>query len=144
MSTDMAYGDFKNLPRTKNPKYDEYHRWLDSVVYKYFDKRTSGDYVKSEIMPNQQLAEELRKPIIRKFEKRKVYSPLEVNISSVDLADMQLISKFNKRFIFLLCIIDIYSKYTWVVVLKIKRVLQLLMLSNKYEMNIIVNQIKYG
>ena len=115
MSTDMAYGDFKNLPRTKNPKYDEYHRWLDSVVYKYFDKRTSADYVKSEIMPNQQLAEKLRKPIIRKFEKRKVYSPLEVNISSVDFADMQLI-----------------------------RVLQLLMLSNKYEMNIIVNQIKYG
>ena len=58
-----------------------------------------------------QLADELHKPIIRKFGKRKVYSSFRDNIWGVDLADMQLLSKFNKGFRFLLCVIDIYSKY---------------------------------
>ena len=63
----------------------------------------------------------MRKPIIKKSEKRKVYSPFKDNILGVDLADMQLISKFNKRIRFLLCVIDIFSKYAWVVPLKDKR-----------------------
>ena len=50
-----------------------------------------------------QLADELHKPIIRKFNKRKVYSSFKDNIWGVDLADMQLLSKFNKGFRFLLC-----------------------------------------
>ena len=52
----------------------------------------------------------LHKPIIRKFEKRKVCSGFKDNIWGADLADMQLISKFNKGFRFLLCVIDIFSK----------------------------------
>ena len=67
---------------------------------------------------NEQLAEELHKPIIKKFKKRKVYSSFKDNIWVTDLADMQLISKFNKGFRFLLCVIDIFSKYTWIVPLK--------------------------
>ena len=67
---------------------------------------------------NQQLAEELHKPIIKKFKKRKVYSAFKDNIWGADLADMQLRSKFNKGFRFLLCFIDIFSKYAWVVPLK--------------------------
>ena len=51
---------------------------------------------KSKIMSNSELAEELHKPIIRKFGKRKVYSSFKENIWGADLADMQLISKFNK------------------------------------------------
>ena len=43
------------------------------MVYKCFDKKTSGGAVKREIMLNQQLAQELHKPMIRKFEKRKVH-----------------------------------------------------------------------
>ena len=43
------------------------------------------------------------------------------NTWGADLADMQLISKFNKRFRFLLCVIDIFSKYAWVVPLKDKK-----------------------
>ena len=70
---------------------------------------------------NEHLADELRKPIIRKFEKRKVYSAFKDNIWAADLADMQLISKLNKGFRFLLCVIDIYSKYAWVVPLKDKK-----------------------
>ena len=65
---------------------------------------------------NIQLADELHKPIIKKF-KKKVYSSFRGNI----LADMQLLSKFNKGFIFLLCVIDIFSKYAWVVPLKDKK-----------------------
>ena len=65
-----------------------------------------------------QWAKELHKLIIRKFKKRTVYSRFKDNIWSADLADMQLISKFNKGFRFLLCVIDIFSKYAWVVPLK--------------------------
>ena len=70
------------------------------------------------IPQSEQLAEELHKPIIRKFKKRKVYSAFKDNIWGADLADMQLISKFNIGFRFLLCVIDIFSKYAWVVPLK--------------------------
>ena len=90
------------------------------MVYKFFDKKTAGSGVKS-MSQNEQLAEELHKSIIRKFEKRKVYSPFKDNIWGADLADMQLISKFSKGFKFLLFVIDIFSKYTWVVPLKDKK-----------------------
>ena len=53
--------------------------------------------------------------------KRKVYSSFRYNIWGADLADMQLLSKFNKGFRFLLCVIDIFSKYAWVVPLKDKK-----------------------
>ena len=105
------------------------------MVYKFFDKKSasltrpkilatrdksvSGGGIdnnnnnnnNNEIKQNLQLAEELHKPIIRTFKKRKVYSELTDYIWGADLADMQLISKFNKRFRFLLCVIDIFSKY---------------------------------
>ena len=63
------------------------------------------------------------KPIIRKLllEKRTVYSVFKGNIWGADLADMQLINKFNKGIRFLLCVIDIFSKYAWVVPLKDKK-----------------------
>ena len=80
-------------------------------------KKTAVSGVKC-IPQSEQLAEELHKPIIRKFKKRKVYSAFKDNIWGADLADMQLISKFNIGFRFLLCVIDIFSKYAWVVPLK--------------------------
>ena len=92
------------------------------MVYKFFDKKSKGiGAANNEIKQNLQLAEELHKPIIRKFKKRKVYSGFKDNIWGADLADMQLISKFNKGFRFLLCVIDIFSKYAWVVPLKDKK-----------------------
>ena len=89
------------------------------MVYSFFDKKTSamhenefaGSVIKNENISNKELAEKLHKPIIRIFEKRKVHSPFIDNIWGADLAEMQLISKFNKGFRFLLCAIDIYSKY---------------------------------
>ena len=82
----MAYGDFKNLARrtasnkvlrnkafniAKNLKYDGYQRGLASMVYKFFDKKTSGSGVNNEIKQNEQLAEELHKPIIKKLKKEE-------------------------------------------------------------------------
>ena len=72
-------------------------------------------------MSDQQLTVKLHKPIIRKCNRRKVHTPFIDNIWGADLADMQLISKFNKGFRFLLCVIYIYSKYTWVIPLKDKK-----------------------
>ena len=68
-----------------------------------------------------ELAEELHKPVINKFEKQKVYSPFVNNIWDADLAGIQLICKFNKRIGFLICVIYIFSKYVWVISLKDKK-----------------------
>ena len=85
------------------------------MIYNFFDKKSAGSGVSNnEIKQNLQLAKELHKPIIRKFKKRKVYSGFKDNMWGADLADMQLISKFNKGFRFFLCVIDIFSKYTCV------------------------------
>ena len=91
------------------------------MVYNFFYKKTSGSSIKNENISNKEFAKELHKPVIRKFNKRKVHSPFIDNICGADVADMQLISKFNKRFRFLLCIINIYSKYAWVIPLKDKK-----------------------
>ena len=132
---DVAYSDSEDLAKrtaankvlrdkafniAKDSKYDEYQRGLASMVYKYFDKKAKDDGVK--FMPqNKQLAKELDKQIIRKFKKRKVHSAFKDYVSGIDLADTQLISQFNKGFRFLLCVIDIFSKYAWVVPLKDKK-----------------------
>ena len=97
------------------------HVSLDKKSTLLADKFDSGSGVKSEIMSNQELAEELHKPIIRKFEKRKVHSPFIDNICGAGLANMQLINKLNRGIRFLLCVIDIFSKCAWVVPLKDKK-----------------------
>ena len=67
------------------------------------------------------LADELHKPVIKKFNKRKVYSQFKNDIWGVDLADMQSLSKTNKGIKYLLRAIDLYSKYAFVVPLKDKK-----------------------
>ena len=91
------------------------------MVYKFFNKKSKRSGVNIPLEFNEQLAKELHKPIIRKLKKTKVYSAFKDNIWGADLADMQLISKFNKGFRFLLCVIDIFSKYAWVIPLKDKK-----------------------
>ena len=130
---DMAYGDFKDLAKrtfsdkvlrdkafkiASDQKYDGYQRGLASMVYKFFDKKSQGSgrhlSSASQVANNKgniQLADQLYEPIIRKFKKRKVYSSFRDNIWGADLADMQLLSKFNKGFRFSLFVIDIFSKY---------------------------------
>ena len=135
---DAAYSDSKDLTKrtaadkilrnrafdiAKDPKYDGYQRRLASMVYKLFDRKSKGSgVVNTKLIPqNQQLAEELHKPIIKKFGKRKVHAVFKDNIWDADLADMQLLSRYNKEIKFLLCVIDIFSKYAWVVPLKDKK-----------------------
>ena len=133
----MAYDKYKDLEKRtqsnkvfrdkafeieNNPKYDGYQRGLASMVYRIFEKKSKGDDIKNEIKENQQLANELHKPIIRKFKKKKIYSSFKDNIWRVDLADMQLISKYNKGIRYLLCVVKLFSKYAFVVPLKDKKV----------------------
>ena len=102
---DMSYGKHKDLNKrtqsnkdlrnkafeiASNPKYNGYQRGLASMVYNLLDKKSKGRSIK---FSNQQLADELHKPIIRKFKIRKFYSSFKDNILGVYLADMQLISK---------------------------------------------------
>ena len=72
-------------------------------------------------LATQQLADKLHKPIIRKLKRRMVYSSFKDNIWGADLSDMQLMSKHSKGIRFLLCFIDLFRKYVWVVLLKDKR-----------------------
>ena len=83
---DMAYGKSKDLVKrtqsnkvlkgkafkiASNPKYDGYQRGLASMVYKFFDKKSSGSGIANE--PNYQLANELHKPIIKKLKKKEKF-----------------------------------------------------------------------
>ena len=121
---DSAYADHKDLiNRTEadkflrdkaydiasNPEYDGYPRGLASIG--------SGIKKDSSLI----LADEVHKPVIKKFNKRKVYSQFKDNIWGVDLADMQSLSKKNNGIKYLLCAIDLYSKYAFVVPLKDKK-----------------------
>ena len=72
-------------------------------------------------LEKKELAKEFHKPVIRNFGKRKVHSRFIDNIWGADLADMQLLSKFNKGICFLLCVIDVISKYAWIDLLKDKK-----------------------
>ena len=131
---DSAYADHKDLiNRTEadkvlrdkaydiasNPEHDGYQRGLASMVYKFFDKKSMGSGIKKD--SSLILADELHKPVIKKFNKRKVYSQFKDNIWGVDLADMQSLSKKKKGIEYLLCAIDLYSKYACVVPLKDKK-----------------------
>ena len=139
----MGYGDFKDLAKrkvfdnvlrdkafniAKDPKYDRYQRSFAAMVYKFFDKKSADSLVNEHAnnehpldLATQKLAEESHQPVIKKIKKISVYSGFKDNMWGADLADMQLISKFNKEFRFSLCVIDIFSKYAWVVLLKDKK-----------------------
>ena len=91
------------------------------MVYKFFDNKISGSGTKNENISDKELATELNKPIIKKFNKRKIHSTFIDNLWGADSADMQLTSKFNKEFRFLMCVTDVYSKHAWVIPLKDKK-----------------------
>ena len=89
------------------------------MVYKFFDKKSKRSGITNE--SSYQLANELHEPIIKKFKKRKVYSSFKDNIWGVDLADMQSLSRYNKGVKYLLCAIDLFSIYAWIIPLKDKK-----------------------
>ena len=137
---DSAYADHEDLiNRTEsdkvlrdkaydiaiNPEYDGYQRGLAIMVYKFFDEKSTAGPSSLERMgsgiardSSSILANELHKPIIKKFDKRKIYSQFKDNIWGVYLVDMQSLSRKNKGIKYLLCVIDLYSKYAFVILLK--------------------------
>ena len=101
---DSAYADYKDLiNRTKsdkvlkdkayniasNPEYDGYQRGLASMVYKFFEKKSMGSEIKKDTTKSSSsmLADELHKPVIKTFNKKKVYSQFKDNIWGVDLVE---------------------------------------------------------
>ena len=72
-------------------------------------------------MSNQELTEKLHKPIFRNFKKPNVNSSFVGNFWSTDPADMQLISKFNRRVCFFLCVNNVFHKFAWLLSLKDKQ-----------------------
>ena len=77
---DLKYRAFEVA---RNCKYDEYQRALASMIYKIFDQKTG-----SGVSENEQLADELYKPVIKKLKRRKVYVRFEDNIWIADLSEM--------------------------------------------------------
>ena len=133
----------------KNPKYDGCSCGLISVLYKCFDKKSSGGAVTrlrsktpakgnkssviSEILPSQQLTLQLHQIIIRKINwKYKVSSSVNANIWGGDPVDLQLISKYNKGFQFfyvlLILSINMYVLLIW----KTRKILQLIILFKNF------------
>ena len=99
------------------------------MVYKFFDKNNIGSGITRD--SSLILADELHKPVIRKFNKRKICSQFKDNIWGVDLADTQSLSKKNKGIKYLLCAIDLFSKYAFVVPLKDKKGISIVNAFNK-------------
>ena len=127
---DMAYGRSKDLVKrtqsdkvlrdkafkiASDPKYDDYQSGLAPIAYKFFDKKSSESNVaaslakKTATEPNDQLANELHRQIIKQFMRTKIDSSYGDNIWGVDVADMQSLSKYNKGIKYLLCAIDLFS-----------------------------------
>ena len=89
------------------------------MVYKCFDKKSSGNGINLCQINNLQM--DSTNQLLDKFKRSKVYSSFKGNTWGADLANMQFTSKYNKGIRFALCVIDIFSKYAWVIPLKDKK-----------------------
>ena len=96
------------------------------MVYEIFDKKSSGSDAKTKIIASQQLAKELHKPIVRKCEKRKVYSFFKGNIWGADICNcfVNLKKDFNFCYVLLIFIVNMHELLPW----EKKKLLQLFML----------------
>ena len=88
-----------------------------SMLYHFFKDKKRG----SVVSVDEQLAEELRKPVTKRFKRRKVYARFKDNIWVADLAEMELLSSKNENVKYLLCVIGVFTKYAWVKPLKDKK-----------------------
>ena len=117
---DAGYSDYRDLAKrtisdkifkdrayeiAKNRVYDGYQRALASMVYKFVDKKTG-----SGISVNKQLVEELHKPVIKHFKRRKVYARFKDNIWAADLVEMGSLSLKNESVKFFLFVLDVFTK----------------------------------
>ena len=120
----VAYSDSKNLAkRTVSdkilkdkandiviiPKHDGQQRRLVNMVYKTFDNKTG---LAASI--NKEVSEELHKLVIKKIKRRKVCARFKDTIWPACLAEMRSLFSFNRNVNYLLCVIDVFTKYAWV------------------------------
>ena len=158
---DIACGEYKDLTRTQpdqllrdksfeiasNLKYDRYQRELASMVYNGFLiksllKSAKGSGIKN--MPNQQLADGFINQLFENSKEQRCILCLKT-IIGVFIANGQLISKYDREIRYLLCTIDLYRKYTWVVPLKGKMGITSVNASHKIlESSEKESQTKYG
>ena len=119
-------------------------RGITSIVYKFFDQKFLVEQLKMKLYLIKNQLKNYTNQLLEKILKRKVHSPSIDNIWGADRKDTQLRSKFNKGFRLLLCVIDIYSKYSWVIPLKGKKETAITNAFQKNQMNQTVNQVRYG
>ena len=128
----------KNKNKKKTERKDSRYSYPINGLYIFVVVKKSADTSTHKVREinfekKSKTTEELRTPIIKKFQKRKVYSTFKDNIWGPDLTDKQLIGKYNKKRIpVLLRFTDTYSKYAWIVPLNVKEVLQLIMLFKQF------------
>ena len=92
------------------------------MVYKFFDKKKGSGAIatsKAGVSVNEQLSEELHKPVIEKSKRTKVYTRLKDNIWSADLPETVSLSFKNRNVKKLLCLTDFFTKHAWVKPLKL-------------------------
>ena len=100
----------------RNRNYVGYQGALASIVYKSFDKKAG-----SGVRVNEQLAEEWHKLVIKKFKRRKVYAKFKDNIWAANFVEMEPLFSKNKNVKYLLRVIDVFTKYTWVKLIEEKK-----------------------
>ena len=131
MRHDICYRDHGNDKGGKHQCDDKMLKELDEMQPKGFREKLDRRLVRSLIGTKRhlgwgvstwsnELAEELHKPIRKKFKKRRVYTKGVDAIWAADLVDMQAFSRSNKGYKYILMIIDTFSKYGWAIPLKTK------------------------
>ena len=97
----------------KSHRYVGFQSPLENMVYKFFDKKT-GSRVTSKVwvIVNEKIAEELHKPVTKKSDRKKICAWFKDNIWTPDLAEMESLFSKNKNFKYLLCVIDVFTKYS--------------------------------
>ena len=108
----------------RNRGYDRYQRALAIMVYMFFDKKTGSGAIatsKAGVRCKRKLAQELHKPVTKKFKRRKVCARFTDNFWVADLAEMKSLSSKNKNAKYFLCVINFFTKYAWVTPVKDKK-----------------------
>ena len=96
----------------RNPRYDGFQRSLASVGYSFLDKKTPEFGATSSV--NDELAQELHKPVFIQSKRKRVYARFKDNIWAADLGEKESLSSESQGVKYLLCVIDIFTKYGWV------------------------------
>ena len=111
-----------------NPKHNGYQKRLASMVCKIFNKKTrSGARDKARVNVNEVLPQELHKEVIKKFKRWKVYARCKDNIWAADLVEMESLYSKNRGIKYLLCVIDVFTKYAWLNLWRIEKLKLFLM-----------------